>query len=501
MNLRGFVAGFLTAVLVIVAGLRFHRPSQPQTTSPSAAAMPAPAVETSPAANTIVELSEEEQRRIGVQTAEVRMQRMQREIVAPARVAAPETALHAVSARIAGRIDKLFVNSTSQTIHQGEAIASIYSPQIVTAAEEYRLALENRARLQTSSLAEAVSQADSLVAASRRRLELWGLTAEQINSIASSTDPQLHISIYSPLLGLVTKRQVTEGQYVQEGDTLFEVTDLSTVWVFADVFQAEVESVRVGQNVAISADDGMKNSIQGKVTLIEPAGNPESRTVPVRIEATNPQTRLKPGMIVRATMTIGGENALTVPRSAVIDTGKEKIVFVAASPGVFEKRVIETGIPGEADYSVLAGLKQGERVVSHGAFLIDSQSRLTGGMAGLFGGSKEFSRGEAPASDFKITLSIEPNPPKGGDDNRLHVSVSDASGQSVTDAAVKVTVIMPAMPSMSMPEMRASADLQFAGSEYSGALRVPMAGSWNVVVEVRRNGQVLTSYRTHFNAV
>src|SRR5205823_4781369 len=140
---------------------------------------------------------------------------------------------------------------------------------------------------------------------------------------------------------------------------------------------------------------------------------------------------------------------------------------VVEGKGTFERRVVETGTANETDYSIIAGLKEGDRVVTHGAFLIDSQSRLTGGMTGLFGGSKEFSCPEAASSEFKITFAIEPNPPKGGQNNKLHVSVADASGKPVTDSDVKVTLIMPAMPSMGMQEMRANADLKLAGSEYA----------------------------------
>ncbi len=447
-----------------------------------------------------IALSEEEQQRIGVELSEVATQRFQREITAPARVEAAETALHAVSARIGGRVENLFVNFTGQSVRAGQTIATIYSPQVFTASQEYKLAIENRQRLNTSREAEAIAQADSLIDASRRRLELWGLTAEQVASIALSSSANLLIDIYSPVAGIVTKRIVAEGQYVETGAPLFEVSDLSSIWVVADVFQTDIGAVRVGQSVAILPGDGGGN-LRGTVRLIEVAANPDTRTVPVRIELANPQMRLKPGMIVQAALTISSSPAaLSVPRSAVIDTGEEKIVYVAAGDGVFERRVIEVGAPIEGSYPVVAGLRAGERVVTHGAFMIDSQTRLTGGLTGLFGGSKEFAPETARSSGYKITFQMEPTPVKAPADNNVHVTVLDHDGRPVSDAQVTVNAIMPPMPSMGMPEMRGTANLKWTGSDYGGVISVAMAGSWNVAVEVRRNGAVVATYRTSFSA-
>jgi hypothetical protein len=201
-----------------------------------------------------------------------------------------------------------------------------------------------------------------------------------------------------------------------------------------------------------------------------------------------------------------------VPRSAVLDTGTRRLVYVAAGEGAFEARDVEIGAGTGEVYPVLRGLSAGEKVVTNGNFLIDSQTRLSGGMTGLFGGSKEFqkdvpAKGVAPdngrtSSAAKISFSVDPNPPKGAQEATFSVVVADTNGKPVEDATVKVTLVMPAMPAMNMPEMRNSFELPWMAAHhiYMGQGNVPMAGAWNVMVEASKAGQVLATYRTHLNA-
>ncbi|MGH9649480.1 MAG: efflux RND transporter periplasmic adaptor subunit, partial [Terriglobales bacterium] len=366
-----------------------------------------------------VELSEQEQRSIGVETVEVRRRSIAGALMTVGRVEEAETQLAAISARVGGRIDKLFLNFTGESVRRGQTTALIYSPEVASAAEEYRLALESVERLGSQARPEALSQANDLVAASRRRLELWGLTGQQIQEIAKSDHPPIHITISSTVNGTVMERKVTQGQYVKEGDVLYTVADLSTVWVKADVYESDLPRVRTGQSVEIVAEM-LPAKLSGRVDFIEPVLNPQTRTVPVRIQVANPGLRLRPGMFVNATFTTtGAQEVLAVPRSAVLDAGTRKLVYVARGNGVFEQRQVEVGAASEEFYPVLSGVKEGERVVTHGSFLIDSQTRLSGGMTGLFGGSKEFSTAapQAPsgtAGTFKVVLRTVPEQPAGG---------------------------------------------------------------------------------------
>jgi len=456
-----------------------------------------------------IQLNEKEQRVIGVETVEVRRRNLERTLSAVAKVDEPETQLASISARIGGRIDKLYVDFTGQQVRRGQTIASLYSPEVFSAAEEYRLSLENRKRLGTGAEPLAISGAEDLVNASRRRLELWGLTTQQLDEIVSSAKPQIELPIYSTVGGVVTERKVTQGQYVNAGEVLFTVTDLSTVWVKADVYQPDLPSVRAGQSVEITSDSLPGTTLRGRVGFLDTSINPQTRTASARIEVANPSMRLRPGMFVQVKFAAAAEHdVLAIPRSAVLDTGMRKFVYVAKGNGEFEGRQVQLGPAGTDYYPVLAGLKEGERIVSQGSFLIDSQTRITGGMTGMFGGSKEFDHGQAdqgqaqePAvPQIKFTFRSDPETPRGNSDATLHVTMLDASGKPVTDVQVKVTLIMPAMPAMGMGEMRATSDLTWRGSDYVGTIKIPTTGSWNVEVNASRNGQLLGSYHARLNA-
>jgi membrane fusion protein, copper/silver efflux system len=471
---------------------------------------PAP-VGTEPGAT--VQLNPDEINAAGVQLAKVSSARLRSSVDSVGRVEQPEAQLATVPARVGGRIDRLYVQFTGENVRRGKAVAEIYSPELVASAEEYRLALHNRDRMRGSSQKDAVESSNDLVAASRRRLELWGVSEKQIEAAASGSSG-LHVTIYSPAGGSVVERKVTSGQYVNAGDPLFTVADLSTVWVKADVYEFQVQQIRPGQMVEITSDALPKKALRGRVDFIEPEANPQTRTIPVHVHVPNPNMRLRPGMYVRAKFIAPTEReTLVVPRSAVLDTGTRKLVYIAKNDGVFEAREIQAGTPTEELYPVLAGLEAGEQVVTNGNFLIDSQTRLTGGMTGLFGGSKEYISEKSPSgatpaataqkfekTTAKISFAVEPNPPKGAADNMFHVSLIDAEGKAIPDAEITVTLIMPAMPSMGMPEMRNSFKLLFAQGMYMGKGNVSMAGPWNVTVEAKLKGQVIATHRTRFNA-
>src|SRR5262249_12508302 len=191
----------------------------------------------------------------------------------------------------------------------------------------------------------------------------------------------LRVTSYAHAGESVVERKVTRGQYVNAGDPLFTVADLSTVWVKADVYEFQLPQIRPGQMVKITSDALPDKVLHGRVDFIEPEANPQTRTIPVHVHVPNPGMRLRPGMFIRAKFISPGEReSVVVPRSAVLDTGTRKMVYVAKAGGLFEAREIQTGMPSEERYPVLAGLRTGEEVVTNGNFLIDSQTRLTGGM-------------------------------------------------------------------------------------------------------------------------
>jgi len=453
-----------------------------------------------------IQLSPDEINAAGVQLAEVHIAKLKSAVDAFGRVEQPEAQLSVIPTRVSGRIDRLHVQYAGQTVFRGQPVAEMYSPDAASAIEEYRLAIQSRERL-GGARPEVIQQADDLVKASRSRLQLWGVSEKQIDS----TNAVAHITVYAPSGGTVVERKVARGQYVNAGDTLFTLADLSTVWVKAEVYESQLPQIHAGQAVELRSDALPNQVIRGRVEFVEPKADPQTRTIPVHVHVANPGMKLVPGMYVRALFTsVAAKDTVVVPRSAVLDTGTRTLVYVAGGEGAFEARDVEIGGASGDLYPILRGLQPGEQVVTNGNFLIDSQTRLSGGMTGLFGGSKEFQKQKANGStqpdqhqpSARITLSTSPDPPKGSAEASFSVTLVDSEGKAIPDATVKVTLVMPAMPSMNMPEMRNAFELPWmhAHGMYMGQGNVPMAGSWNVTVEATRQGAVIASYRTRLNA-
>ena len=462
---------------------------------------------------TAVQLTPDEISAAGVQVAEIRTAMLKTNIDAFGRVEQPESQLAAVSAWIGGRVDKLYVQYTGELVHRGEAVAELYSPEVATALEEYRLAQENARQLRQSDDTFARSQADALVAASQRRLELWGITSKQIGEPATQGVP--HVTIYASSAGTVVERKVTQGQYVNAGETLLTLADLSEIWIKAEVYEEQLPQIHPGEDVEITSEALPNRTLHGQVEFIEPTASPQTRTVPVHIHLPNPRMRLVPGMFVNATfVSSAAEPSVVVPRSAVLDSGTRTIVYLARPDGVFEAREVQLGAPSEDLFPVKRGLSVGDKVALSGNFLIDSQAQLSSGMTGLFGGSKEFSAGQtkpdisatgqnpSAASQAKIDFHVDTDPVKGGENNMFRVSLTGPDGKPIADAHVTVTVVMPAMPAMNMPEMKNAFELPWNANRqiYVGSGNVPTAGSWTVLVEARRNGGAIATFHSRLVA-
>ena len=513
----GVLAVALIAAVIALRGEHIFAGESKAAAVANASAEAAPAARTRPVdtgtlPGTTVELSPAEITAAGVQVAEVRTAMLKTDINAFGRVEQPEAQLAAVSARIGGRVDKLYVQYTGEKVKSGQPVAEIYSPEVATAIEEYRLAVENRNGLLHSD-DYARAQADALVKASQHRLELWGISNKRMDAPSAEGVPHVTISAYAS--GTVVDRKVTQGQYVNAGDTLFTVADLSQVWIKAEVYEEQLPQIHAGQTVEITGESLSNQTLHGRVDFIEPSANAQTRTVPVHVHVSNPGMRLLPGMFVNATfVSRAAQASIVIPRSAVLDTGTRKIAYLARPNGVFEAREITVGAPSEDLFPVATGLAAGDKVVLDGNFLIDSQAHLSSGMSGLYGGSKEFSGGQAAqgagasaanglqTAQTRIELHADPDPMKAGQDNAFEVKVVGADGKPVTDAQVALTFIMPAMPSMNMPEMKSTVTLPWSAdrSLYIGKGHPGMAGTWNVIVEARRNNAVIATSHTRMGA-
>ncbi len=280
-----------------------------------------------------------------------------------------------ISMRFPGRLDKLYVNFTGQHVRKGDPVAEVYSPQAVSAQQEYLLALDSYTQMSQTG-GTVASDAEDLLNQAKRKLELWNFTEKQISTLSKTRTIQYSATIYSPITGTVLKKNVDPQGYVTMGDDIFDVADLSRVWVYLDVYERDIRFVQVGQQVRITTEAYPGETFPGRVTFIDPVLDASTRTVRVRTEFTNPDGRLKPNMFVSARVTVPSLHALVVPASSILSTGKRNVVWVEVQPDQFEPRDVIVGAKTETYAEILGGLSVGDEVAATGGFLIDSESEL-----------------------------------------------------------------------------------------------------------------------------
>lgn len=274
-----------------------------------------------------------------------------------------ETYQATVSARFRGRIDKQYVNFTGGYIEKGQPLVEMYSPDLVSSQQEFIIALDGNQQ--------------NLIEGMRDRLRLnYGMTADQIRHIEETRKVQTAVQFYSPISGTVILKQVQEGQYVDEGTVLYQLANLSKVWIYLDVYEKDIQFVRKGQIVHITSDANPDEEFSGRVTFIDPVMNSETRTIRIRSEFDNRHGKLKPKMFVKAQLHMEGKKVLTVPVSAIMFTGKRTVVWVETEKNTFQPRDVVLGQSANDDYEIVSGLEEGEMIAVSGGFLIDSESAL-----------------------------------------------------------------------------------------------------------------------------
>jgi Cu(I)/Ag(I) efflux system membrane fusion protein len=344
-----------------------------QNTATGKQAQTAPAAPETPAPS--ITISEEKRQLIGVRTTAAAFRSLDKQIRTVGKVEVNETRLALVNTKITGWVKKLFVNFTGDRVVKGQPLLSIYSPDLVTAQEEYLLALRSRAT-GTGGIAEVEASQRSLIDSAKRRLLLWDITPEQIAELEKTGKEQTEMIIKAPLSGIVLEKMVFDGAYITSGMNLYRIADLSTVWIIADVYEYEVPLVKIGQQARVTLPYSSGEVLHATVSFINPVLDPLTRTVKGRIAVQNPGLVLKPDMFVNVEIMTSSHARLVIPRSAVLDSGTRQIVYVEKEPGVFEMRQVKLGVRGETEVEVLKGIKKGELVVTSGNFLIDSESQL-----------------------------------------------------------------------------------------------------------------------------
>ncbi len=314
-----------------------------------------------------------------VAVQEARLQALTKGITAVGLVQYDQSRQAKVTAWIAGRIDRLNVAAVGALVSKDRPVAELYSPELLASQQEYLLALKSRDQLKLSSLPSISQNGEGLVASARQRLMLYGLKEQQIAELERMGTPTINLPVYTPLSGVVIEKMVQQGQYVNVGDVLFNIADLSRVWVEIEVYESEFQAVRIGQPVEIRSQSFPGRTFSGRVAFIYPFLNPQTRTVKARIELPNPGLLLKPDMFVNALIKVGLGQTVVVPVTAVMDSGKQQTVWVERQPGVFEPRLVQVGQRTDDMVQILSGVTAGEKVAVSGAYLIDSESKLRGG--------------------------------------------------------------------------------------------------------------------------
>ena len=346
-----------------------------------------------------VELSADRIQLIGMKTVVAAREPLPTSIRTPAFVTPTEGGVVSVTARYVGWIESTAVDETGRAVEKGDVLATVYSPELSSALQSLTAAARWSARPNTGVQPVQTVQVDAAKDA-RLRAELLGIARQDVDAIAASGEIPSTVPIRSPARGYVARKSAVRGLYVTPGTELFQISDLSTVWAVADVYEAEIGRVHLGQRAVLELPAWPGERFAGKVTFVSPALASGSRTLQARIELRNPGLKLRPGMYGDVTLDLGVLTAVTVPADAVVDTGELQYVFVSRGSGRFEPRRVRTGWRGAGRVALLSGVKDGERVVTTANFLLDSESRLRAAIEG-FGapGAKGVREEDEPAHD------------------------------------------------------------------------------------------------------
>ena len=438
-----------------------------------------------------VQLSPQRLQEIGVTTATVTFKNMNDDLSVPGNVDIDEEKLSYVQTRFPGWIQDVSANATYQYVRKGQRLFTIYSPDIVSSEQEYLLARQNQKAFAPDAQGMAAQEGGWLLKAAEERLRQFGVPAQEITNLEQSGKVQRDIAIDSPVSGYIIERNALPNAYVQPETKLYTIADLSTVWVYANVFQSDVGRLKPGDPALVTVDAYPGRRFSGRIDQILPQVDLATRTVRVRLVFRNPGVALKPGMYVNVAIAVPLGRQLVVPSSAVLQTGARAIAFVNHGNGNLEPRIVQTGPRLDDSIVILSGLKAGEQVVSSANFLVDSEAQLQAAM-GTFAPAPPqpgTTASAAPAQRLLIDFSTEPSPPRQGA-NTVRVKLTGADGKPVVGAQVTVTFFMPAMPAMGMAASRAAATLAGKGDGlYEGPLQLETGGAWKVTVTVQSGGK------------
>lgn len=362
---------------------------------------------------------------LGVSSEPARQEPLLRQLRAVGQFAVDERRQVSVSAKFGGWIERLPVNTTGQTVRRGETLLEVYSPELIAAQQEYLIARDSQHRLNLSPTL-AGGKRLSLSDGALQRLRFWDIPESDLTHLVATGQVRRTLSLQAPADGVVLSKSAVQGMRFEAGQSLFELADLSRLWLLVEVFENDLALVKPGQQVAIKVNAYPGERFSGQVAFIYPTLNSQSRTVPVRIELDNRNGRLKPAMYGEAQLSVpvANEQAVSVPESALIDSGTRQVVLVSQGKGHFSPREVLAGVHGETAKGerrvvILQGLLPGEQVVTRANFLLDGESNLRAAFAGL----------TAPASAALPATDLNSHVDKSAAMASMSVGVSGAGGE------------------------------------------------------------------------
>ena len=335
------------------------------------------------AGRAMVAISPERRQLLGVRSEPVTSRHLERTIRTVGRVAMDERRVHHVHTKYEAYVEHLYVNFVGQQVRRGEPLAALYSPDLVATQQEYLLALRAQQQLGEGGVASAAQGGRDLVQAARQRLLFWDMAPRDIELLERTGQVSRTVNLYADLPGFVIGKTAVHGMRVTPADTLFDIADLSTVWILADIYESDLANVSVGMTAQTALPYQAGRSWTGAVTYVNPILDPATRTIKVRVEVPNQDTALKPDMFVDVQLQRDLGSQLFVPESAVLRSGERRIVFLDRGDGRLEPCEIALGDRVEGGYAVLSGLTDGDRVVTSANFLIDSESSLKAALSAM----------------------------------------------------------------------------------------------------------------------
>ena len=336
-----------------------------------------------PAAAGTLKLSTEKIQKLGVKSEAAQMRAIRQMVRAVGRVEPDERRLYTIAPKFEGYVERLHVNVTGQAVSKGQLLFEVYSPELVSAQREYAIAMQGVDSLKD---ADGTTQAGmrQLAESAQARLKNWDVSPAQLKALSGTGEARRTLSFSSPVSGIVTEKKAVQGMRFMPGEALYQVADLSVVWVIADVAEQDIGRVKTGDKASVRINAYPDKVLEGKVAYVYPTLKAETRSVPVRIELANPGLLLKPAMFAQVELPGGNAgNVLTVPTSAVIDSGTRRVVLVRLDEGRFEPREVRLGARSDSYVEVIDGVKDGEQVVVSANFLIDAESNLKAALGGF----------------------------------------------------------------------------------------------------------------------